>query len=80
MTALQEEVTSHRKGRRSRAARAERCGKRRDIEHVRYDPMKASERTTEDVSKAQTTSKPGRLWAWDEPGGDLSTAQAVSGI
>lgn len=82
MTALQEEVTNHRKARRSRAVRAERCGKRRAYECVRYDPMKASEseplktcRNALDDIKTRTSS-----WAWDKPGGDLSTAQAVSGM
>ncbi len=41
--ALQEESANHRKVRRSRAVRAERCGKRRTSECVRYDPMKTSE-------------------------------------
>jgi hypothetical protein len=43
VAALQEEATNHPKVRRSRAARAERWGKRRATEHVRYDPMKTSE-------------------------------------
>ena len=82
MTVLQEKVTNHRKVRRSRAARAERCGKRRAGERVRYDPMKASEseplktcRNAPDDIKTRSTS-----WSWDKPGGDLSTAQAVSGM
>jgi hypothetical protein len=82
VVALQEEATNHRKVRRSRAVRAERCGKRRADECVRYDPMKASEseplrtcRNAPDDIKTRATS-----WAWDEPGGDLSTAQAVSGM
>ena len=41
VVALQEETTNHPKVRRSRAVRAERWGKRRAEEHVRYDPMKA---------------------------------------
>jgi len=80
--ALQEEGANHRKVRRSRAVRAERCGKRRADEHVRYDPMKASAseprmkcRNTEDDIETRHS-----LHAWDEPGGHLSTAQAVSGI
>ena len=43
MVALQEEATNHPKVRRSRAVRAERWGKRRACERVRYDPMKANE-------------------------------------
>lgn len=82
MVALQEEATNHPKVRRSRAARAERWGKRRACEHVRYDPMKASEseplltcrKATDDI---ETRSACG---AWDEPGGHLPTAQAVSGM
>jgi len=73
VVALQEEATSHRKVRRSRAVRAERCGKRRTTECVRYDPMKASEseppkkcRNAEDDIKTRL----GAL-AWDEPGGHL---------
>ena len=80
--ALQEEGANHRKVRRSRAVRAERCGKRRANEHVRYDPMKASAseprmkcRNTEDDIETRHS-----FHAWDEPGGHLSTAQAVSGI
>ena len=40
--ALQEEVANHPEVRRSRAVRAERRGKRRAIERVRYGPMKAN--------------------------------------
>src|SRR6478672_3460258 len=80
--ALQEEGANHRKVRRSRAVRAERCGKRRTNECVRCDPMKASAseprmkcRNTEDDIETRLS-----LCAWDQPGGHLSTAQAVSGI
>ncbi len=80
--ALQEEVTNHRKVRRSRAVRAERCGKRRDIEHVRYGPMKASEseppKTCRNVSDGIETRYV--VLSWDESGGDLLIAQAVPGI
>jgi len=82
VVALQEEAANHPKVRRSRAVRAERCGKRRAIECVRCDPMKANVsepqttcRNTEDDIKTRAAS-----WAWDEPGGNLLTAQAVSGI
>lgn len=82
MTALQEEVTNHPEVRRSRAVRAERRGKRRATEHVRYDPMKASEseplltcRNALDDIKTRAS-----FWAWDKSGGDLPTAQAVSGM
>jgi len=82
VTALQEEITNYRKVRRSRAARAERCGKRRAYECVRYDPMKPSEserllrcQNARDDIKTRAAS-----WTWDEPGGDLPTAQAVSGM
>lgn len=82
MVALQEEATNHPKVRRSRAVRAERWGKRRADECVRYDPMKASESepptTCRNVTDDIETGS-GAL-AWDEPGGDLSTAQAVSGM
>lgn len=80
--ALQEEAANHRKVRRSRAARAERCGKRRAYEHVRCDPMKANAsepqmacRNSEDGIETRRA-----LRAWDQPGGNLSTAQAVPGI
>lgn len=70
VAALQEEATNHPEVRRSRAVRAERRGKRRDIEHVRYDPMKTSEseppmkcrKLADDV---ETRHGGG---AWDEPG------------
>jgi len=80
--ALQEEITNHPEVRRSRAVRAERRGKRRTSECVRYDPMKASESeppmTRRNVSDGIET-RHGAL-AWDEPGGDLFTAQAVPGV
>ena len=71
--ALQGEVANHRKVRRSRAVRAERCGKRRATEHVRYGPMKASE--SEPPTKCRNVldgveTRPGGV-AWDEPGGYL---------
>lgn len=82
VAALQEEATNHPEVRRSRAVRAERRGKRRATECVRYDPMKASESepllTCRNVLDGIET-RDGAL-TWDEPGGNLSTAQAVSGM
>lgn len=82
MVVLQEGATNHPKVRRSRAVRAERCGKRRACERVRYDPMKANE------SKPWMTCrnllddiKSGSAWPTrDELGGSLLTAQVVSGM
>lgn len=70
MAALQEEATNHPEVRRSRAARAERRGKRRATEHVRYDPMKTSE--SEPLLKCRKRlddieTRYGRQ-AWDELG------------
>ncbi len=70
MVAVQAEITNHPKVRRSRAARAERCGKRRADEHVRYDPMKTSE--SEPLLKCRNVlddieTRPCG-GAWDEPG------------
>lgn len=68
--ALQEESANHRKVRWSRAVRAERCGKRRATEHVRYDPMKASE--SEPPTKCRKFADDIETrpcgGAWDEPG------------
>lgn len=68
--ALQEEIANHPEVRRSRAVRAERRGKRRTDECVRYDPMKTSEsepllncRKFEDDIETRPCSG-----AWDEPG------------
>ena len=82
MVALQEEATNHPKVRRSRAVRAERWGKRRTCECVRYDPMKASESEPLKTRRKVLDDIKTRLCAlaWDEPGGDLFTAQAVSGV
>jgi hypothetical protein len=81
-TALQEEVANHPEVRRSRAVRAERRGKRRAIECVRYDPMKAKTNEPQETCRKFLDDIETRLacGAWDEPGGNLSTAQAVSGI
>ncbi len=82
VVALQEEATNHPKVRRSRAVRAERCGKRRANEHVRYDPMKAKTTEPQETCRKLLDDIKTRLgaYAWDEPGGHLITAQAVSGI
>ena len=82
MVALQEEATNHPKVRRSRAVRAERCGKRRANECVRYDPMKAKTTEPQETCRKVLDDIKTRLgaYAWDEPGGHLFTAQAVSGI
>jgi hypothetical protein len=82
VVALQEGATNHPKVRRSRAVRAERCGKSRAIERGRCDSMKAN------VSKPQMTCrnllddiKSGSAWLTrDEPGGSLLTGQVVSGM
>lgn len=74
VAALQEEATNHPEVRRSRAVRAERCGKRRTDECVRYDPMKTSEsepptkcRNAQDDVETRHGAQ-----AWEEPGGYLS--------
>lgn len=78
--ALQEEITNHPEVRRSRAVRAERRGKRRADERVRYDPMKtnASEpplkcRNVEDDIETRSCSE-----AWDEPG--MAPAYCPGGV
>lgn len=80
--ALKEEIANHPKVRRSRAARAERWRKRRATEHVRYDPMKASESEPPLTCRNASDGIKTRLdaLAWEEPGGNLPTAQAVSGM
>jgi hypothetical protein len=82
VVALQEGATNHPEVRRSRAVRAERCGRRRAIERVRCDPMKAN------VSKPWITCRNGVddiksgsvLLTRDEPGGCLFIDQVVSGM
>lgn len=74
VVALQEEATNHPEVRRSRAVRAERRGKRRTNECVRYDPMKTSEsepptKCRKALDDVETRYGGG---AWDEPGGHLS--------
>lgn len=74
VAALQEEATNHPEVRRSRAVRAERRGKRRTDECVRYDPMKTSE--SEPLMKCRKVlddvkTRPGGV-VWEEPGGYLS--------
>jgi hypothetical protein len=82
VVALQEEATNHPEVRRSRAVRAEHRGKRRDSEHVRYDPMKAKSNEPQETCRKVLDDIETRaaFWPWDESGGDLLTAQAVSGI
>jgi hypothetical protein len=82
VVALQEEATNHPKVRGSRAVRAERCGKRRTDECVRYDPMKAKTTEPQETCRKVLDDIKTRLgaYAWDKPGGNLFTAQAVSGI
>jgi hypothetical protein len=82
VVAVQAEITNHRKVRRSRAARAERYGKRRAFEHVRCDPMKANESEPQ-VSwrKAVDDIETGaQLLPRDESGGCLFIGQMVSGM
>jgi len=73
VVALQEEATNHPEVRRSRAVRAERRGKRRAAEHVRYDPMKASEsEPPKTCRKLSDDIETGLAWhARDELGGHL---------
>jgi hypothetical protein len=82
VVALQEEATNHPKVRRSRAVRAERCGKRRACERVRCDPMKANEsKPWMTCRKLLDDIKSGSVWLTrDESGGSLLTAQMVSGM
>ena len=80
VVALQEEITNHPKVRRSRAVRAERWGKRRATECVRYDPMKASEsepptKCRKLVDDIETRPSCG---AWDEPG--MAPAYCPGGV
>jgi hypothetical protein len=70
VAALQEEATNHPEVRRSRAVRAERRGKRRATECVRYGPMKTSEseppmKCRKVLDDVETRHGGG---AWDEPG------------
>lgn len=82
VVALQEEATNHRKVRRLRAVRAERYGKRRAIECVRCDPMKANESEPQvscrnAVDDIKTGAQP---LPWDKSGGCLFIGQMVSGM
>src|ERR1700733_2130875 len=79
---LQGEIANHPKVRRLRAVRAERCGERRAVECVRYDPMKANEsepqvtcRNALDDIKTKSDHV-----AWDQPGECLFIGQVVSGM
>jgi hypothetical protein len=82
VVALQEGATNHPKVRRLRAVRAERCGKRRAVERVRYDPMKANEsKPLMTCRKAIGDIKSGLVCrVRDELGGSLLIAQVVSGM
>jgi hypothetical protein len=82
VVAVQAEITNHPKVRRSRAVRAERCGKRRVFERVRCDPMKANESKPQMTCRNASDDIETKLafLAWDEPGGGLLLGQAVSGM
>jgi hypothetical protein len=82
VVALQEEATNHPKVRWSRAVRAERWGKRRTDECVRYDPMKAKTNEPQETCRKLLDDIETRSGdeACNKPGGYLFTAQAVSGI
>lgn len=82
VVALQEVITNHPKVRRSRAVRAERCGKRRTFECVRCDPMKANvSEPLMTCRKSPTDIKTGYVsLPWDEPGECLLIGQVVSGM
>jgi hypothetical protein len=81
VVALQGEIANHPEVRRLRAVRAERRGKSRVFERGRCDPMKANEseplmRCRKALGDIKTEDC---VWPWDESGGSLLTAQAVSG-
>ncbi len=82
VVAVQAEITNHRKVRRSRAARAERYGKRRAFERVRCDSVKANESEPQvSCRKAVDDIKTGpQPLARDESGGCLFIGQMVSGM
>lgn len=82
MVALQGEAANHRKVRRLRAVRAERCGKRRANECVRCDPVKANVSEPQRTCRNLVNDIKTRfvILAWDEFGGCLLIAQAVSGM
>ena len=82
VVAVQAEITNHREVLRSRAVGAERYGKRRAVERVRCDPMKANEsepqvscRNAVDDIKTEACAL-----LRDESGGCLFIGQAVSGM
>jgi hypothetical protein len=81
VVALQGEITNHPEVRRLRAVCAERRGKSRVFERGRCDPMKANE--SEPLLKCRKALDDIKtedcVWPWDESGGSLLTAQAVSG-
>jgi hypothetical protein len=82
VVAVQAEITNHPMVRRSRAVRAERCGKRRACECVRCDPMKANESEPQvSCRKAVDDIKTGSLpLPRDGSGGCLFIGQMVSGM
>ena len=82
VVAVQAEITNHREVLRSRAVGAERYGKRRAVERVRCDPMKANEsepqvscRNAVDDIKTEACAL-----LRDESGGCLLIGQTVSGM
>jgi len=80
--AVQAGSPNHREVRRSKAVRAERHGKRRAYERVRYDPMKANESKPLMTCRNELDDiKTGSVIATrDEPGGSLLIGQVVSGM
>jgi hypothetical protein len=82
VVAVQAEITNHPKVRRSRAVRAERCGKRRTVQCVRCDPSKAnvSEPRMKCRNALDDIETKSYLLTCDEPGGSLFIGQVVSGM
>ena len=82
VVAVQVEATNHPQAAAVKSRGGKRCGKRRAIERVRYDPMKANvsepwmtcRNLLDDIKSGSVTL------ARDEPGGCLFTDQAVSGM
>lgn len=80
--ALQGEIANHPQTAAVKSCGGKRCGTRRAVERVRYDPMKANE------SKPQVTCRNALddietrsdLLTWDQPGECLLIGQAVSGM
>jgi len=82
VVALQGEATNHPQAAAVKSRGGERCGKRRAIEHVRCDPMKANEsKPLMTCRKALDDIKTGYVsLSRDEPGGCLFIDQVVSGM